>query len=55
MDGTWLQEAGIPSVVFGPGEMRIAHSKDEYVEIEQVGGAARSLATAILDWNGVEA
>jgi acetylornithine deacetylase/succinyl-diaminopimelate desuccinylase family protein len=54
MDGTWLQQAGIPSVVFGPGEMRIAHSKDEYVEIDQVGIAARSLATAVLDWNGVE-
>jgi acetylornithine deacetylase len=50
MDGTWLQQAGIPSVVFGPGELTIAHSKDEYVEVDQVGCAARSLALAALDW-----
>jgi acetylornithine deacetylase len=52
MDGTWLQAAGIPTIVFGPGEGRIAHGRDEYVTLEEIFGAARSLAVAVLDWCG---
>lgn len=50
MDGTWLQAAGIPTIVFGPGEVKIAHGRDEYVVIEEIFAAARSLAVAVLDW-----
>jgi acetylornithine deacetylase/succinyl-diaminopimelate desuccinylase-like protein len=50
MDGTWLQNLGIPTVVFGPGELLVAHSKDEYVEVDQLRCAARTLALAVLDW-----
>jgi acetylornithine deacetylase len=52
MDGTWLQAAGIPTIVFGPGEGKIAHGRDEYVTLEEIFGAARSLAVAVLDWCG---
>jgi acetylornithine deacetylase len=31
-----LQEIGVPTVVCGPGEIRVAHQPDEYVEIEQL-------------------
>lgn len=31
-----LGEAGLPCVVFGPGDIAQAHTKDEWIEIEQV-------------------
>ncbi len=31
-----LQDAGVPTVVCGPGEIRVAHQADEYVEIAQL-------------------
>lgn len=31
-----LQEIGIPTIVCGPGEIRVAHQPDEYVEIAQL-------------------
>jgi acetylornithine deacetylase len=31
-----LQEIGVPTVVCGPGEIRVAHQPDEYVEIDQL-------------------
>jgi acetylornithine deacetylase/succinyl-diaminopimelate desuccinylase-like protein len=52
MDGTWLQAVGIPSIVFGPGDVRIAHGRDEFVDVEEVVAAARSLVLAVLDWCG---
>jgi acetylornithine deacetylase len=52
MDGTWLQQAGVPSVAFGPGDIRIAHGKDESVDLEEIRTAARSLSLAVLSWSG---
>ena len=31
-----LQDAGVPTIVCGPGEIRVAHQPDEYVEKEQL-------------------
>ena len=31
-----LQEAGVPTIVCGPGEIRVAHQPDEYVEKSQL-------------------
>ncbi|MBK8766437.1 MAG: acetylornithine deacetylase [Burkholderiaceae bacterium] len=31
-----LQDAGVPTVVCGPGEIRVAHQPDEYVETDQL-------------------
>ena len=52
-DASFYEAAGIPTVVFGPGELRIAHCKDESVEIDEIVAAARSLAACVLDWCGV--
>lgn len=38
-DASKLHVAGIPSVVFGPGDIRQAHSAVEFVELEQVHAA----------------
>ena len=31
-----LQEIGVPTVICGPGEIRVAHQPDEYVEVSQL-------------------
>jgi acetylornithine deacetylase len=51
-DASFYEAAGIPSVVFGPGDVRLAHCKDESVEVDEVVAAARSLATAVVEWCG---
>jgi len=40
-----MGEKGIPTVVFGPGEERFAHSADEQVEVDQLVRAAMFYAT----------
>jgi acetylornithine deacetylase len=49
-----VNEAGIPTVLFGPGGGRKAHMPDEYVAVEQVLDTARSLALLIVRFCGVE-
>jgi acetylornithine deacetylase len=40
-------EAGVPSVVFGPGSIAQAHTADEWIELAQVDAAAAALAAAV--------
>jgi acetylornithine deacetylase len=42
-DASTIQEAGIPAVVFGPGDIAQAHTKDEWIELKQVEQAAEVL------------
>lgn len=42
-DASTLAEHGIPSVVFGPGDIRQAHTKDEWIDIGQVETATEIL------------
>ncbi|MCS6977997.1 MAG: M20 family metallopeptidase [Gemmatales bacterium] len=42
-DASTLAEAGIPTVVFGPGDIANAHTKDEWVSVEEVEQAAEIL------------
>lgn len=37
VDAAFLNEAGIPAVCYGPGDIGQAHSADEWIEIRQVG------------------
>jgi acetylornithine deacetylase len=48
-----VNEGGIPSVLFGPGDVRTAHMPDEFVEVSQVLDTARSLALLILRFPGM--
>lgn len=37
-------QLGIPTVVYGPGSMTVAHSHDEYVEVAELAEASRTFA-----------
>lgn len=54
MDGIWLQKAGIPTIAFGPGDLRVAHAVDECVRIDEMIDAAACLAACAIEWCGVE-
>lgn len=51
-DGSFYEKQGIPAVVYGPGDLRIAHCRDEHVLVDEVVAAAKALAAAVLDWCG---
>lgn len=53
-DVTFLGWAGIPGVIYGPGDLAVAHAIDEFVETEDVVTATKGLAHAVLDWCGYE-
>lgn len=44
---------GIPGVLFGPGDIRLAHFTDEYVPLAEVEQAALVLAVTICEYCGV--
>jgi len=41
---------GIPTVVYGPGTLKVAHSKDEHIRMADIATAAKVLAGFISDW-----
>jgi acetylornithine deacetylase/succinyl-diaminopimelate desuccinylase-like protein len=43
-DAALLQQAGIPSVVFGPGDLTLAHSDGEYLPVSELVQATRVFA-----------
>ena len=43
-DGALLQSAGIPSVIFGPGDVRLAHTDDEHIALSELVTAAEVYA-----------
>lgn len=51
-DASFLEAAGIPAVVYGPGDLRVAHAADEHVSLEEVATAAAVVALTALDWCG---
>ncbi|MBA2696939.1 MAG: M20/M25/M40 family metallo-hydrolase [Actinobacteria bacterium] len=51
---TFSQAAGIPSVVYGPGDVRLAHAIDEFVPIGELTAAAQGLALAAMRFCGVQ-
>ncbi|WP_020499876.1 M20 family metallopeptidase [Sciscionella marina] len=45
---------GIPSVVYGPGSMSVAHAADEYVPIAELATAARTFARLYASFRGAD-
>jgi len=53
-DATYYQEKGIPSLVYGPGGLDSAHSLNEYIYIEQMLTATKTMALSAVQWCGAE-
>lgn len=49
-DGGWLGEAGIPTAIYGPGDLQNAHSVNEQVSIEQLVEYTKVILTFIYEW-----
>ncbi len=49
-DAALLNEAGIPAVCFGPGDMGLAHAAEEYIEAREVRNATDALAAFARSW-----
>jgi len=52
-DATFLNQQGVPSIVYGPGSLLVAHAADEYIEIDEMMVATKTYAFASMDWCGV--
>jgi acetylornithine deacetylase/succinyl-diaminopimelate desuccinylase-like protein len=44
---------GIPTVVYGPGSLKAAHSKDEHISMDEIASAAEALVGFIIKYCGV--
>lgn len=51
-DAAILNEAGIPAICFGPGDMGLAHADEEWVDEREIDRAATVLERLALDWCG---
>jgi acetylornithine deacetylase len=49
-DAALLNEAGIPTICFGPGDIALAHAAEEFVPIEEIGLATRVLTRVVREW-----
>ncbi|MEO5588945.1 MAG: ArgE/DapE family deacylase [Gemmatimonadaceae bacterium] len=49
-DAALLNAAGIPAVCFGPGDVGLAHSAEEFVPIDEIGTATAVLTRIGHDW-----
>jgi acetylornithine deacetylase len=47
-----LNEAGIPAVCFGPGDISLAHAAEEFVPVREIEQATAVLARATREWCG---
>jgi len=49
-DAALLNQAGIPAICFGPGDMALAHAPEEYIEVDEVHRATEILAALARSW-----
>lgn len=53
-DASFYEAQGIPAVVCGPGDLLLAHSKDESIELDLIAAAAKMMARTAIEWCGVQ-
>ena len=46
-------QLGIPTVVYGPGTLKVAHSKDEQIAMSEIAAAAEILTTFVQNYTGI--
>jgi acetylornithine deacetylase len=49
-DAALLNEAGIPAICFGPGDMALAHAAEEYIEVREIQQATEILVALARGW-----
>jgi acetylornithine deacetylase len=49
-DAAILNEAGIPAICFGPGDITLAHAAEEFVPVEDIALATQVLTRVVRDW-----
>jgi acetylornithine deacetylase len=49
-DAALLNAAGIPTVCFGPGDIALAHSAEEFVPVAEIEAATGVLTSVVRDW-----
>jgi len=48
----FTRHAGIPTVMYGPGSVRQAHSADEFVSVDEMVTCTKVVARTLLEWCG---
>ncbi|MGI2774592.1 peptidase [Bacillus cytotoxicus] len=48
--GLFTQIVDVPTIIFGPGETKVAHYPNEYIEVDKMIAAAKIIACTLLDW-----
>jgi acetylornithine deacetylase len=49
-DAALLNEAGIPAICFGPGDIALAHAAEEFVPVAEIEQATRVLTRVVREW-----
>ena len=53
-DMGWFCNVGIPTLNIGPGDPRLAHQADEFIEIEELVKCTKMIASILMDWCEVQ-
>lgn len=51
-DAALLNDAGIPAICFGPGDIMVAHAAEEYIRMDEIERATRVLTRLAREWTG---
>lgn len=54
-DAALLNDAGIPTICFGPGDIALAHSAEEYVPVAEIDAATDVLEQLVRTWCNIPA
>ena len=49
-DAAILNDAGIPAICFGPGDIGMAHAAEEFVEVSEIERATAVLERLVRNW-----
>jgi acetylornithine deacetylase len=51
-DAAILNDAGIPAICFGPGDISLAHAAEEYIQVDEIDRATDVLTRLAREWCG---